>query len=82
VSNQIFIRSRRNDSQLVCDRMYDSLSEAYGAGQVYRELDMIATGIDYRAAVDQALQSMRCIVASSACDAGATAAHRRLLGEL
>jgi TIR domain len=59
VSNKIFICYRRKDSQLACDRMYDSLSEAYGAGQVFRDLDAIATGTDFRAAVDQALQSAK-----------------------
>lgn len=57
--NTIFISYRRADSQLVCDRIYDSLRKAFGNDQVFRDVNTIAGGVDFRLAIEQALKSAR-----------------------
>jgi hypothetical protein len=59
MSDKIFISYRRKDSQLVCDRIYDSLTAVFGAGQVFRDVSTISGGVDFRLAVEHALQSAK-----------------------
>lgn len=62
MSNKIFISYRRTDSQLVCDRIYGSLTDVFGAGQVFRDISTIAGGLDFRLAIEQALTGAKVVL--------------------
>ena len=62
MTNQIFLSYRRTDSQLVCDRLYGSLTEVFGAGQVFRDISTIAGGRDFRLAIEQALVGAKVVL--------------------
>ncbi len=58
----IFISYRRDDSQLTCDRIYGYLGPIFGVKQVFRDLNDIDGGRDFRAAIEQALASCKVMV--------------------
>lgn len=58
----IFISYRRDDSQISCDRIYGYMASIFGARQVFRDLDAIPGGIDFRTAITQALSTCRVMV--------------------
>jgi hypothetical protein len=62
MTNQIFLSYRRTDSQLVCDRIYGSLIELFGASQVFRDISTIAGGRDFRLAIEQALVGAKVVL--------------------
>jgi TIR domain len=62
MTNQIFVSYRRKDSQLVCDRLYGSLTEVFGTGQVFRDISTIAGGFDFRLAIEQAMQTAKVVL--------------------
>jgi hypothetical protein len=55
----IFISYRREDSRLTCDRIYDTLGAIYGNQFVFRDVDTIPGGVDFRAAIDESLGRTR-----------------------
>ncbi len=59
MARTIFISYRRKDSQDICDRIYSSLSKAFGSDQVFRDIGAIAKGVDFRLAIARALQTAR-----------------------
>ena len=59
--NTIFISYRRDDSQLSCDRIYGYLGPIFGVRQVFRDVNTIPGGVDFRTLIDQGLS--RCKVA-------------------
>jgi hypothetical protein len=62
MTSKIFISYRRKDSQLVCDRMYGSLTDVFGVGQVFRDISAIAGGLDFRLAIEQALRDAKVVL--------------------
>lgn len=58
----IFISYRRDDSQLSCDRIYGYLAPIFGAKQVFRDLDAIPGGVDFRASIEQSLSTCKVMV--------------------
>jgi hypothetical protein len=59
MSNQIFLSYRRADSQAACDLIFVSLIQAFGKQEVFRDVNSIAAGADFRFAVEQALKRAR-----------------------
>jgi TIR domain len=53
--SRIFISYRREDSLPYADRLQEDLSEHYGAGEIFRDMDTIGPGMDFVHAIDRAL---------------------------
>lgn len=51
----IFISYRRSDSMAETGRIYDRLSQAFGEKQIFKDVDNIPAGADFRAVLDKAL---------------------------
>jgi hypothetical protein len=51
----VFISYRRADSLAVAGRLYDRLRGHFGAASVFRDLDGIAPGEDFRESLQRAL---------------------------
>src|SRR5271155_5233024 len=52
---KIAISYRRSDSQDITGRIFDRLSQQYGRDTVFRDIDSIQPGIDFRAQIADAL---------------------------
>jgi hypothetical protein len=55
-----FISYRRYDSADVVGRIYDRLVAAYGLGKIFKDVDNIPIGTDFRKVIDEAVSS--CVV--------------------
>jgi hypothetical protein len=79
--SRIFISYRREDSQDVTGRVYDRLVEYFSAASIFKDIDNIPLGLDFRTVLDDAMDkagAMLVIIGptwSSCADAGG---HRRL----
>jgi hypothetical protein len=62
VQDKIFISYRRADSGLMCDRIYATLKETFGTARVFRDIEAIGGGVDYRYPIEQALHTACVIV--------------------
>src|SRR5262249_61954412 len=60
--NKIFISYRRADSDEICGRIYDRLSIAFGKENVFKDVDIIPGGVDFRQAIGQALNDCKAMV--------------------
>jgi hypothetical protein len=58
-----FLSYRRNDVADMVGRLHDRLSMRFGAHAVFRDVDSIAVGADFRRALEHALQESRALVA-------------------
>jgi uncharacterized protein YecT (DUF1311 family) len=54
---KIAISYRRLDSQDITGRIFDRLAQAYGKSTVFRDIDSILPGIDFRIQIDAALKA-------------------------
>jgi uncharacterized protein YecT (DUF1311 family) len=54
---KIAISSRRSDSQDITGRIFDRLVQQYGKNTVFRDIDSIQPGIDFRTQIAEALAS-------------------------
>jgi hypothetical protein len=61
--NTIFISYRRDDSQLSCDRIYGYLGPIFGMKQVFRDLNTIPGGVDFRTIIDEGLSHCKVVLA-------------------
>jgi hypothetical protein len=59
---RIFICYRRDDSGDVTDRIWDKLSRAFGRQNLFRDIDSIPTGRDFRKEILQTLESCRAVL--------------------
>jgi hypothetical protein len=59
----VFISYRRVDSQEVVGRIYDRLSGAYGASNVFKDVDSIPLGDDFRRKISSAVSSCDVLLA-------------------
>ena len=59
--NSIFISYRRSDSQDVCDRIFEGLSDNFGKGSTFRDLDS-KFGLDFRKVIDDALRKCKVVI--------------------
>src|SRR5215831_9807469 len=53
--HQIFISYRRDDARVMCDRIYDYLAAVFGGSAVFRDLDALYGGLDFRHGLDKGL---------------------------
>jgi hypothetical protein len=61
--NTIFISYRRDDSQLSCDRIYGYLGPIFGMKQVFRDLNTIPGGVDFRTIINEGLSHCKVVLA-------------------
>jgi hypothetical protein len=52
---RIFISYRREDSELITGRIYDHLASHFGSHNVFRDLDSILFGVDFRKNISEAV---------------------------
>ncbi|MDX2216870.1 MAG: TIR domain-containing protein [Oculatellaceae cyanobacterium bins.114] len=62
-SNSIFISYRRSDSNDVTGRIYDRLSEHFGRKVVFKDVDSIPPGVDFRTHLNQGVGNCQVLVA-------------------
>ena len=60
---RIFISYRREDSQAATGRIWDRLAAAVGRDTIFRDIDAIPFGVDFREHVDQALDDCILVLA-------------------
>jgi TIR domain len=60
--NKIFISYRRDDSQLSCDRIYGFLGPVFSVREVFRDLNAIRGGVDFRAEIDRGLRHCQVVL--------------------
>ena len=53
----IFINYRRSDSEDVCGRIYDRLAEEFDAGAVFKDIEDIPPGVDFRQVLEREVSS-------------------------
>jgi septal ring-binding cell division protein DamX len=79
--NEIFISYRRSDSAAFTNQVYTRLAAEFGEDAVFKDVDKIAIGEDFRAAIEQALincKVMLVIIGSEWSDAQDEQGERRL----
>src|SRR5262245_23532122 len=59
----VFISYRRTDSDVAAGRLADDLSDIFGAGRVFRDIDSLEAGEDFPRALDRALDSCTAVIA-------------------
>lgn len=62
-SNSIFISYRRSDSNDVTGRIYDRLSNHFGRDIVFKDVDSIPSGVDFRTYLNQGAGNCRVLIA-------------------
>ena len=60
--SHIFISYRRDDSRLMCDRIVEYLGAIYGLPQIFRDIETIPGGVDFRAAIETGLRDCKIIL--------------------
>jgi hypothetical protein len=60
---KITISYRRDDSGVIAGRIFDRLVAHYGSDTVFRDIDNIPPGIDYRKYIESALQTTNVVLA-------------------
>jgi hypothetical protein len=61
--NQIFISYRRDDNTAVIGRMYDRLIQNFGENSVFKDIDSIPLGVDFRQHIDDIVQECDVVLA-------------------
>ncbi len=59
----IFMSYRRDDSADIAGRIYDRLSHSFGPGVVFKDVDSIPLGADFRKVVDKTLEHCHVVLA-------------------
>jgi hypothetical protein len=62
-SPKIFISYRRDDSNDITGRIYDWLVQHFGEGQVFKDVDSIPLGVDFKQYLDQAVAKCSVFIA-------------------
>jgi len=57
--SKIFLSYRRADSQDVCGRIYDQLRTSFGAQNVFKDVDSIGGGVDFRKSISDAVSQSK-----------------------
>jgi hypothetical protein len=63
VKPRIFISYRRTDSEGHTGRLFDELERRFGKQQLFRDLDTIPLGVDFTAAIGEAVSSCAVLIA-------------------
>lgn len=58
----IFVSYRRADSHAITDRIYERLAQVFGREYVFKDVDNIPAGLDFRGVIDRAVQQSRIIL--------------------
>lgn len=58
----VFISYRRDDTAHVAGRLYDRLVDRFGAAAVFKDVDSIPAGVDFRQALHNAVKKARVVV--------------------
>ncbi|MGH9280678.1 MAG: TIR domain-containing protein [Acidimicrobiales bacterium] len=61
--SDIFISYRRDDASGYAGRLHDSLEEHFGPGRLFRDIDSLTPGAEYRSVIDERLESCRAVLA-------------------
>jgi formylglycine-generating enzyme required for sulfatase activity len=61
--SRIFISYRRDDSAGYAGRLYDRLSERFGQGQIFMDIDTIEPGLDFVEVIEKAVGSCDVLIA-------------------
>src|SRR5690349_23847305 len=59
----VFISYRRTDSDVAAGRLADDLTEIFGPGRVFRDIDSLQAGEDFPRALERALDSCSAVIA-------------------
>jgi hypothetical protein len=59
----IFVSYRRQDSSHLAGRLYDRLSDRFGEGQVFMDVDAIEPGVDFAEEINRAVEACLVLVA-------------------
>jgi hypothetical protein len=60
--SRIFISYRRSDSMAITGRIYDRLVAAFGPRNIFKDVDAIPPGVDFRTYIDDALSKASVVV--------------------
>jgi TIR domain/Caspase domain len=60
---RVFISYRRSDSQSITGRIYDRLVASFGKGNVFKDVDSIPPGIDFRQVVNESVERCEVLIA-------------------
>jgi hypothetical protein len=60
--SRIFISYRRSDSMAITGRIYDRLVAAFGVHNIFKDVDAIPPGVDFRTYIDDALSKASVVV--------------------
>lgn len=60
--NEVFICYGRSDSQDVTGRIYDHLSRCFGNDHIFKDVESIKAGDDFRSTIARSLSGTRCIL--------------------
>jgi hypothetical protein len=60
--SKIFISYRRSDSPDVTGRIFDHLSSSFGRSQVFKDVDSLPFGVDFRTIITQAVQACDVVI--------------------
>jgi hypothetical protein len=61
--SRIFISYRRTDSEHIVGRIYDYLVRAFGSKNLFKDVDSIRAGIDFRSEIKKAVESCDVVIA-------------------
>lgn len=80
-SHRIFISYRRSDSADVAGRIYDKLLSQFGKGNVFKDVDSIPLGVDFREFLDESVSKCNfflAIIGKNWLDAKTSDGKRRI----
>lgn len=63
MSNRIFISYRRDDTKAYAGRLHDHLSNHFGPGQIFMDIQAIEPGVDFVEVIEQAVGSCDVLIA-------------------
>src|SRR3954453_17374876 len=58
----IFLSYRREDTRHVAGRLFDRLSDHFGPGHVFMDVDSIEPGLDFGEAIERAIERGRAVL--------------------
>ena len=61
--SRVFISYRRADSEHIVGRIYDHLERTFGVKNVFKDVDSIPAGTDFRNQISNAVESCQVVIA-------------------
>src|SRR5690348_17023185 len=56
---KIFISYRREDSALICGRIYEELAGRFGSDNIFKDIDSIELGVPFQERIDDSIRQCR-----------------------